>query len=496
MPENQKAIYRKSQAQIKQIEESVLANDVLLLNIFSSMTHKQLQTLKRVCKKWRTLIDESIQKRKKFIETKLFESGKWTFKNGANGIEYLQIEKEKFLKDFIKDLPPFHAKPKACIFFLTSDFFMHQNCIINSSNRYSLNQDAEQHPEIVRRKNVKECAKVMANLLPKNSLNVFICAEGLIWDCLEYVGNSIDQPKIVQFPSIAVPPVNPAIGGIFIPEHENYSFKIKHLSNETNLLLEVHDEQSLLNFLDVKSNESLKLIYILINDFFGRLEQPLNQMLTRINSIRSRIGDGKNDSKNFAVVGNQASEVYVHNLSKEYTFINDEITILSLVCKKGCASVQVAQMVLQEKSLDFEEDVYDDADSDEENPRAPPNDERFILKENLAHVFEKKATMMNDSLIDYKNDNYNAFVLYNTNGFSKVNKLENYKTSLFKSFFPNVRIVGCLGYSQIGHDFFPINRKENVSAAPNSTNKFNYDATFYNNDIYESSIFTMITMEK
>ena len=87
-----------------------------------------------------------------------------------------------------------------------------------------------------------------------------------------------------------------------------------------------------MKFLDVKPNESLRFLYIVTNNFFGKVKEPLVGFLRLINTIRENIG--KNSSANFAVAGNQANDVFVHNLPREYRYISEEMTILSLVCKK------------------------------------------------------------------------------------------------------------------------------------------------------------------
>ena len=196
----------------------------LMYYVFS---YQKLIELRKACKKWKSLIEEVLENRCKRLSIKLFETDKWTFENGVNGIKYLYIQKVNFLKDFSKYFFELNTKPKTCILFLTEDFFIHEKCIIKSNDHNPTNHNIkEQHPEISRRKNVKEASNQIACLLPKDSLKIFICAEGFIWkNNLEYLGNRIESPAFTNFPNLPEPqkaPVSPSIGGIFLPEHENY----------------------------------------------------------------------------------------------------------------------------------------------------------------------------------------------------------------------------------------------------------------------------------
>lgn len=499
MQQNEKALYRKSQA-LKYLHlTDIASNDIILLNVFCFFSYQKLIELSKVCKKWKSLIEEVLENRCKRLSIKLFETDKWIFENGVNGMKYLFTQKVNFLKDFSKYFSELNTKPKTCIMFLTEDFFNYEKCIIKSNDHNPDNQsNKEQHPEISRRKNVKEASSQIACLLPKDSLKVFICAEGFIWkNNLEYLGNRTESPVFPNFPNLPEPqraPVSPSIGGIFLPEHENYEFRIKHLSDETELLNSIYNEESLLKFLAVKPNETLRFLYIVTTDFFGKVKEPLVSFLRLINTIREKIG--KNSSANFAVAGNQANDVFVHNLPREYRYISEEITILSLVCKKEyIESVKVAQIILPEKGDDYDE--YD-SESDEDNDGDQREDQLVINNGSFEQILQNKVnTLKNLKEINLEDDN-ETFVLLNTNKYGRIHKQPNEQASLFSKEFPNIPIIGCLGFSQIGHDFFPIEPSKNqkINITPTNSNKFNYDAKFYESHIFNSTVFTIISLPK
>ena len=451
-----------------------------------------------MCKRWTLLIEETLKHRYRKIVLKIFETDQnlWNFQNGINGIKNLHVHKNDFIKDFTAEISQFYTEPKTCIFFLTNDFFMHQNCIIKSNNSTNSN-DQEQHPEIVRRKNFKENSNHIVSLLPKNSLKIFICSEGLIWrNSLEYIGNKTESPdfELINFPQVPIPPVSPVVGGLFFPQHENYQFRNKHLSNNTQSLFSIHDKESLFKFLGIQSNESLKFLYIIANDFFGHVKEAFVEFLQRINTIRKKIG--KNSSENFAVTGSLVNEIYVHDSPREYQFISDEITILSLSCKKEYnESVKVAQMILTEKGDDYDE-YY--SESDEENEDNRRNDPLIVNNENYTQVFGMKINALKKSKLVNSHNEANTFVLLNTNKYTNINKIVNQQASLFHDEFPKWPIVGLLSFHQIGHDFFPTEQNENQrnDITPNNSNKFNYDVKLYETGMFSSAIFTVISLPK
>jgi hypothetical protein len=277
MPNNEKALHRKSQAEQKLnlfLASNVLLSDILLLRIFSFLPLTKLNKLKRVCKRWKLLIEETLKMRSKPVDRKLWVDGwtdEWKFEKSKNGIEYVYIQEEIFLNHLNTGLSELKIEPSMCVFFLTNDFFNHQKCIVQSSN-FTDKIDPNRHPEIVRRENIKEVSNQIAHLLPKNALKLFICSEGMVWGKnLEYVGNEMPSPFFDSQLTPQRDPVSPAIGGLFFPRHDNYKFRIKHLSDENDMLFDIEDEKSLLKFLDVKSNESLRFLYIVITDFFGHV---------------------------------------------------------------------------------------------------------------------------------------------------------------------------------------------------------------------------------
>jgi len=509
MPKNEKALHRKSQAEQKLnscLASNVLLSDILLLRIFSFLPLTKLNKLKRVCKRWKLLIEETLKKRSKPVYRKLFETEGWKFEKSKNGIEYVYIQEEIFLKNLNSGLSELKIEPSLCVFFLTNDFFNHQKCVVQSSN-FTGKIDPNRHPEIVRRENIKEVSNQIAHLLPKNALKLFICSEGMVLgENLEYVGNEMPSPFFDSQLTPQKDPVTPAIGGLFFPRHDNYKFRIKHLSDENDMLYDIKDEKSLLKFLDVKSNESLRFLYIVITDFFGHVSEAFVSILERINAIRDKIG--KNSPKNFVVVGAHVDEVFVHDSPRDYEFISDEITIVSLACKKECnETVKLAQIVLPEKGVEYDdhnsdsdeddEDNEDDEDDeeDEENERV---DRMVVDADSFSSVFAKKINALKNTEILNSQHESNTFVLMNTNIYGSINKSVNEQASLFQNEYPNLPIFGCLGFDIISHDYFPteIGKNQIVDTNPTKLNKFNYDVKAYDKHIFESTTFTVISLPK
>jgi hypothetical protein len=223
----------------------------------------------------------------------------------------------------------------------------------------------------------------------------------------------------------------------------------------------------------------------------GSLDESINNFLKRINKIRSK----KDDDENFVVAGNQVNDVCIQNnsITSMKTLENkgyaNKITILSLICKKEQTSkrksVLVTQMVLPEKSLNFKTDhfFYDNIP--------------LIDRQTFSKVFEEKVKKLKQSLpTTSSSDFYNTIAFLNSNRVTDVNnKLANRKAKQFKRDFPNVPIFGCLGVSQIGHDFFPGCKNDDL---------YDYEAKFYDHKEdfyppcpeYETNLFTVICLAK
>jgi hypothetical protein len=222
--------------------KAYLSNDILLLKTFSFLKNHDLIVLKKVCSKWRTLANELLHKRGESFGRMLFERGEWKFENAnSNGLKYLCIEREHFLVEFKKDLDQMFSlsnlkKPIICIFFQTPDYFEHTNRIIQAKN--------------------------MASLLPNDSLSLFVCSLGIIWEnCLEYVGNTVNEDyregdistnKKILLALHPIPPVNPACGGVFFAPTDDYRFSVKSVLNlepNSSILFGIRNENDLLQFL-------------------------------------------------------------------------------------------------------------------------------------------------------------------------------------------------------------------------------------------------------
>lgn len=340
---------------------NVLSDDLILLRIFSYFGIKKLASLATVCKKWQALIKEAIANRKCNIEIKLFQEGDWNFSHGDHGLKDLSIEKKNFQKAFSGSLENLQTEPAIFIYALTEDFFtFKQNtdntCIIKSPE---FTIDSKDHPEINRRKNIEYTATAISECLPRNSIKLVLSMDSFIFTNLKtYSGNDYEEPESLRAllpfisPSIqSSAPHNPAILSLLLPKSVDYRFNVVQLISETQKLDDLKNEQDLLRFFGVKSDEALRMIIIFDSDFFGNIKSSVKRFYELINKIRSKKSkNSKNDMNNLVVVGNSVHDAFTNKKNRNYQYINDEITFLTLICKKNKQeSVKIAQMIMTER---------------------------------------------------------------------------------------------------------------------------------------------------
>ena len=152
----------------------------------------------------------------------------------------------------------------------------------------------------------------------------------------------------------------------------------------------------------------------------------------------------------------------------------------------------MAQIILTEKGDEYDSESEEDNGGNQRENQLVINDGSFkqILQNKINNVKILKDINMED-------DN-ETFALLNTNKYGRIHKQLNQQASLFSVEFPNIPIIGCLGFSQIGHDFFPIESSKNqqINITPTNANKFNYDAKFYESHLFNSTVFTVILLPK
>ena len=85
----------------------------------------------------------------------------------------------------------------------------------------------------------------------------------------------------------------------------------------------------------------------------------------------------------------------------------------------------------------------------------------------------------------------NRFALLNTPTHSQG------VAALFRNHFPNLPILGFVGYDKLGHDFFPINQSGTgqLSRDIPAKSKINYDVTLYEMGTFDCSVFTVIDLK-
>jgi hypothetical protein len=67
------------------------------------------------------------------------------------------------------------------------------------------------------------------------------------------------------------------INGFLLPKtSDSLRFSVEQLLNESEKLLDVHNEGDLVKFLGMQSNESLRFMFLFINDFYGIIYRVVN----------------------------------------------------------------------------------------------------------------------------------------------------------------------------------------------------------------------------
>jgi len=262
----------------------ILNNDLILLHIFSFLPIKYLNKLVRVCKQWKRfyflfefhffkfnlflkyivrLIEEIIYCRKKEVFITLFRGKNWMYTNNPN--KDVIISHEDFVNCFKKDLNKLMLEPEVFIYFLSRSYYENFRCIIKEFNREPIGDY-----ELIRRRNIRTVSGLISSLLPQNSLQLMLVNEGIIGNDLKnYIEKNRNDIKMSKNEIIEDSMIG-TINGFLLPNtSHSYRFSVKQLLNESEKLLDVHNEGDLYKFLGIQSDESLRFMFIFINDFYG-----------------------------------------------------------------------------------------------------------------------------------------------------------------------------------------------------------------------------------
>lgn len=191
---------------------------------------------------------------------------------------------------------------------------------------------------------------------------------------------------------------------------------------------------------------------------------------------------------NFVVVINSVNDAYTNVKERNYDYINEELTFLTLIVKKNQKeSVKIAQMIITEKGDEYFDEYYDE-NSDESDLE----DE----EENQKNIIETKLKLLNNTWVgtsDLKRKN--TFAILNTRHDNQA------ASRLYQNNFPDLQIFGLLGYEQSGHDYFPIKYMESgeevqpkVDRTPTEQNNVIYEATSFETGQYDCSVLTVFEL--
>ena len=314
--------------------------------------------LSLVSKRWLNLVKDILKQREKrpAIQSSIFQSGDWKFTKGKRGfLRDIKIEKNSFTKAFGKSLCTHSTTPSLFLHILTDDFFNHKyltdnKCIIKSR---SFTIDPDQHPEINRRINFGYASKTMSELLPKNSLQLFIIGDGFISkDMKLFESNDYEEPDDPFFfmQKEPKPSMKPPIASISFPKSSNFRFGLKNIINSSYLLGDIRTEKQLNTFFDVKQDERLRMIIIYSTEFNGDLyeSQPMKNFIITLNNLRKR--NQNNELYDLVITGKLVDDAYTNVKKREYKYINEEVTFLTLIGKKNKNDcVTIAQMLVEEQ---------------------------------------------------------------------------------------------------------------------------------------------------
>ena len=319
----------------------------------------------------------------------------------------------------------------------------------------------------------------MSSSLPKQAIKLFICTDFIVAASeKECVSNQIEQPEFFRnlnlFSNLIEPyrPHNPSIGCLTLTASDNYRFHTCQLINQTNRMSGIKNEKDLLSFFNVAPDESLRLVLILVNDFFDKLKEEFNSFFAVLNQIKVK-------NKNaFVLAGGKVTDLVSSCHKREYKYLNEEITFITLISKKSASEcVKIAQFFVASK------DEYNSDESDESENEFVNNQREVTMNLKLQSL--KKLTWLKD--LNQKNEH--IFTLFHSNTYSKKHNALSKEASMFKSFFPNIQLYGFYCHSQFAHDFFPSDLSDHGA----DISKRN-DIKYYENGNHICSVFTTICL--
>ena len=454
-----------------------LDDDIIVLKIFSFFSARKLNSLAAVSKSWQRLASETLANRKSKLSISLFDSGKWSFTSGIEGIKHLEIDKKEFCNEFKKSLSKLMVQPQFFLYLLTDDYFIHQKCVVVSGKEEAASPG--EHPEITRKKNFAHVAHLMSSSLPKQAIKLFICTDFIVAASeRECVSNQIEQPEFFRnmslFSNLIEPyrPHNPSIGCLALTASPNYRFSTFQLINQTNRLGGIKNEKDLLSFFNVAPDESLRLILIFVNDFFDKLKEEFTAFFAVLNQIKVK-------KKNmFVLAGGKVTDLVSSCHKREYKYLNEEITFVTLTSKKTADEcVKIAQFFVASK------DEYNSEESDESDDEFANNQREVLMNSKLQSL--QKLTWLKDA----DQNNGNMFTLFNANTYSKKHNAVSKEASMFKSLFPNIQLYGLYCHSQFAHDFFP-----GESGAKRDDISKSNDIKYYEDGKHICTVFTVVSL--
>ncbi len=186
-------------------------NDLILLKIFFYLPIKCLKTLMPTCKKWNELIKETIQIRKKPIQTILFKNDHLIESCPQNDF----VNSNYFISEIDSELEKLLIQPKFGLFFINESFETHFN--------------VTKHENKAKRKRFEGAAVSVEYL--KKILNI---PTGFLVSAPGVIGTDIQISQIVEIDDDLVD----ALSGIIFPESNYYRIVLKNIKNAKELRIE------------------------------------------------------------------------------------------------------------------------------------------------------------------------------------------------------------------------------------------------------------------
>ena len=211
-------------------------DDVVLLQIFSLLTLKDLKKAAIVNKKWNNLAGILIKDRKIFHSETYIGGDKWT-KISRNDREIMVVEKKDFIYEYKQFLRPFNfSRPRVMLCFLTSDFYSLES-IICENGIPILNETSNRttYPVVKCRLVLSAVAKIITQLMPQVMpylQSLFVVGGSILSNDLKnYHGNSIRQCKL------GLEPCRPAIASLIFPDKPgSFRFVNRQVVNDPNMI--------------------------------------------------------------------------------------------------------------------------------------------------------------------------------------------------------------------------------------------------------------------